>query len=167
MQNNTAYRFMMVLVILATLTLNAYSNGRQPGVQVSDVPVKAVCEDATGSKHHLARAKIDAEGGDKLFLNARLGAANAEIPLARIKEITLPDGMSDREGFAKASVLFEDHTRESYMLKVQEGEKAFQLTGYTTQGSILRIPVAQCRKIEFSPLARTPESPEARPVPKY
>jgi hypothetical protein len=52
------------------------------------------------------------------------------------------------------------------MLKVQEGEKAFQLTGYTAQGSMLKIPVAKCRKIEFSPLARTLESPESSPVMK-
>lgn len=103
---------------------------------------------------------------EELFLNVRLGAANAQIPLARIKEVTLPDGKSAQEGYAKAVVLFDDNTQEAYMLKAQEGEKSFQLEGYTAQGSTLKIPGATCRKIEVSPLAKTSENPESRPVMK-
>lgn len=166
MQKITIASYLIILFICISLTPTVHANGRQPGVAVADVPVKAVCEDTTGMRHDLARAKIALGGATRSSLNARVGAANSDIPLARIREVSLSDSVADREGFAKASVLFHDNSTTPYMLKVREGEKPFELTGYTSQGTILKIPVTKCRRIIFSPLSGTEKSPEAKPVMK-
>ncbi len=152
MQRNVLAVFLVVFLVLFSLMSKIYANGRHVIPGLGDVPVKAICEEKTGTKHHFIRAKIAGEVSQGLLLSARIGEADSQIPLAKIKELTFLEEKISHDGFLKARLLFDDGRENIYMLKVQENNKVLHLVGHD-QGINLKISLPKCKRLEFSPLA--------------
>jgi hypothetical protein len=139
------------LLLLFGPNTGVFANGRPVGVRLSDIPVKANCEDRSGKTLAFARAKL-AGGAEPFVLAARSGE---RLPLASLKILTLPDQKVDHDGYTEASVVTESGASASYAIKVREGSKNLQLTGYTVDGVALNVDLSRCREVTFSPLGHT------------
>jgi hypothetical protein len=154
---------LIVGVAMATLVTNTYANGRKLPVQLDIIPVSATCQDDMGVKHQFSRAQIGSNGGTASALEARIGAAESQLPLIRIKRLIFDIEKATVEGFAKAMVQLDNGSEGAYLLKVEDQGKTLYLVGPNPQGISLKIPVSKCNTLEFSPLVQQDTSSE-RPL---
>jgi hypothetical protein len=149
-KNIMFFSVMVVLGCLFAATGAALASGRSPGIRLADVTVIARCEDREGVEQILVRALVD--GGR--VLTTRIGAAQGEVPLAQIQKITFSgSGISDasEDDFVPAVVELGGE-RQEQRVRVRNDKKDVLLTGHSSIGLELTIPLSACKSVSFTPL---------------
>jgi hypothetical protein len=120
-----------------------------PGVQSKDVSVDAVFEDRAGVRHDWTHVQVRSPEGESTELQTRRGDTIIHLSLAKITKVSLVDEKATPDGYAKATIVFPDGSKEAYELRVEEKGNPIALVG-GIKGGKGEIALLRCKYIQFS-----------------
>jgi hypothetical protein len=127
-----------------------------------------MCAKRSGNRNEeILRVRVASGHGFQRTVSVLAGNATEQLAIADIRMLVLPTAAVDSRGFVNARLLRSDGDAENPVkLQVRSGKSLLRLTGYDRRGGGVSVPLAECKRIEFSSNRTAAENLKEQPEEK-